>query len=128
MPAGRHDFLCDQGEDWLRVVTWIDRDKKPIDAGPPAFMQVRGDADNVLVTITDSDTAGGFESGVAGVDFLADRGAIYLSIPQGLTRTFPDGTYFYDLFVTSRNKMHRLIAGHFNVRARRTLEYGETWP
>jgi hypothetical protein len=100
-----------------------------MDAFYPAHMQVReGNDQIVLVTVAGDDNFRSFENGLPGIDFISEEGAIILTIPQEVTRTFPEKTYYYDLFVTRWGKVHRLLAGHFQVRARIALEFGEAWP
>ncbi len=128
MPAGRHDMLCDQGEDWIRLITWIDRDRRPMGAEGPAHMQVRGDGDDVLITLVDADNPQYFDSIGGSIEFVDETGGILLYLPMEVTKSLPEGTYFYDLFVTMRSRTYRLIAGHFNVRYRRSIDLWEDWP
>lgn len=118
MAAGRADFLCDQGEDWTRVIKWIDARRNGMGAEAPATMNIKDGEGTLQVTLSADD----------GTIAFLDEANIMLYMGKDVTQSLPDATYYYDLFVTVRGKRIRLLEGHMRVRERRFLMWGEDWP
>ena len=114
MPAGSHDFECEQGSTFKEVITYADNAGNAINlANHKARMHGRfarsGEADlvttlnitNSRATVTD-----------------AAAGQITLTIDSATTAAFTAGNYYYDLEIYDTNnppEVERLLEGRFLV-------------
>jgi hypothetical protein len=92
--AGQYDITIDRGTTLLRTFTVTDSSNVPVNyTGYTAKMQVRKDhsATNVIV---EASTANGRIT-------LNNLGVVTLAIADEVTATFPVGTAYYDILLTS---------------------------
>lgn len=115
--AGSANFICDQGEHWIKYLQWRDSSNKEITVEPPAVMQVRDPRSKFLYEISD----------ISGIQFVRP-GDIMLEISANATALFPPGQYEYDLFVFSKGMRVRLLEGNFHVRERISMQAGAIRP
>jgi hypothetical protein len=115
--AAEHDFECDQGAYWTKLITWFDEGgTNPVDITDyTARMQVRHTIEStvVLVEIT-SDPGEGITLG--GVD-----GTILLEMTAAQTASLPaprgGARHYYDLELVPpvTGRVRRLLQGRFVV-------------
>jgi hypothetical protein len=115
--AGNANFICDQGEHWIRYLQWRDSKDASVKTEPPAVMQIRDPRGKFLYQLDD----------VSGIQFPAP-GDVLLEISDNTTAGFPPGHYYYDLFLFSGSNRVRLLEGNFHVRERVSLPMGASRP
>jgi len=110
--AANHDFLCDQGATFEKVITWLDSQGVPVPLGAyTARMQVRDEADSSTAAISLTTENSRITLGGA-------AGTITLLISATDTAAITAGEYVYDLeLVGAGGYVYRLIQGCFTVDA-----------
>ncbi len=115
--AGNANFICDQGEHWVKYFQWRDSRDEFVVVEPPATMQIRDPRRKMLYEMDD----------FSGIQFPRD-GDLLLEIADNVTAGFFPGQYEYDLFVYSSGRRVRLLEGNFTVRERISLPSGINRP
>lgn len=110
MAAATYDVIIDQGDDWRRVLEWVDDTGAPLPlhATLPAESEIR-DTDNVLI-------------GTPSITVDGAAGRISLALDDTVTSNMRPGVHRWDLFVHDENgDRRRLVAGKAVVRRKVTL-------
>lgn len=110
MAAGTHDFICDAGATFNKVIQITDSSDDPVNlTGFTARMQARPSvtSSTLLVELT---TANGL------ITLDAPNGQITLTIPAATTVDFKAGNYVYDLETVNGATVERVLQGAFVVR------------
>lgn len=109
--AGTHDFICDQGATFRRIITWQDSTGLPVNlTGYTARMQVRAtiDSGSTLLSLTT-------ENG--GIDLGGTAGTVTLTATATQTAAVAAGCYVYDIELVINSTVVRLVQGQFTVDA-----------
>ena len=120
MSAGKHNFTCEQGATFDRVITYRGSDGNPVDLSDYTVrMHVREYAGgDLLVALHSSASANGHAIISGSVEDYEDgaNGNIRLLISAANTSSIPAGSLKYDLEIESLSgAVERLIEGKFNV-------------
>lgn len=110
MAAGTHDFICDAGATFNKVIQITDSGDDPVNlTGFTARMQARPSvtSSTLLVELTTG-------NGLITMD--AAQGQITLNIPAATTADFKAGNYVYDLETVNGSTVERVLQGAFVVR------------
>ncbi len=105
MPAGVYNFTIEQGETFVRVLTWQDEELALVNlTGYTARMQLRANrSDTAAVSLT-TDNGGIVLGGAAGT--------ITITITAAQTAALVSSVYFYDLeLVSGTGIVTKLIKG-----------------
>jgi molybdenum cofactor biosynthesis enzyme len=112
LTAGIHNFTCEQGATFRRVVTWSDEDGNAINlAGCTARMQVRNthEAASPILSLSSADLD-------PAITIEDDTGKITIVIDAATTAGLEEGPTVYDLEVILANsEVTRLIQGQFII-------------
>lgn len=112
LTAGVHNFTCEQGATFRRVITWSDENGVAINlAGSTARMQVRNTHETSSVVLSLSSTGAN-----PAITMDEPNGQITIVISDTVTATLSDGPKVYDLEVVMANQdVVRLLEGQFVV-------------
>jgi hypothetical protein len=110
MTAANKDFLFEQGATFIRLITWLDKNKQPVPlAGYTAKMQVRVSESSPTVLLELTDTNGK-------LSINPDTGTITIILDALTTKTFTWRSGVYDLVLTAADgTTRRLIEGEITV-------------
>ena len=108
MTPGQVNFLCPQGSTFRKTITYKIEDVPVNLTGYSSRLQVR-EAHYLTTTIVSLTSASGITLG-------GSAGTIDIFIDDEITKTFPSGTWVYDLEIESNNGVtDRHIEGNFVV-------------
>jgi len=109
MVATNYTFMCEQGANFLEVVTWKKAEGEPVDnTGYTARMQVRREPD--------ADVAANLTTENGKISLGGVNGEVTLSFSAAETAALVPGDYFYDLeMVSAGGAVSRIIEGVFSV-------------
>lgn len=99
MPAANVPMVIDQGEDWTTDVIWTDNYDEPVNVIHPCRMEIRGIANQVIVSLETNPAIPDGE--IPGISVSSDIGLLQLHLTRDVTKNIPTGTYQYDLIVTT---------------------------
>ena len=107
-----YNTTIDQGADWYFNITYADPNGTPINiTGSSAKCQLRSNPNSPSAVLTlDSDTGG--------IDIIGAQGEVNLHATAAETGAIDEGTYFYDVEITSdQDVVTRLVQGQIVVSA-----------
>jgi len=112
LTAGIHNFTCEQGATFRRVVTWSDEDGTAINlSGCTARMQVRNTHETTSPVLSLLSTGNN-----PAITIVPNTGTITVVIPATTTSTLTEGPKVYDIEVVMTNQdVVRLLQGQFIV-------------
>ena len=109
--AGVHNFLCEQGATFSRVITYQGSEGAPVNlTGYTARMQVRATTEDAAVLLSLTTENGGIALGGA-------AGTVTLLATATQTAAMPSGELVYDIELVSGAVVTRLLQGCFVVDA-----------
>ena len=109
--AGVHNFLCEQGSTFSRVVSYQGSEGAPVNlSGYTARMQVRATAEDGAVLLSLTTENGGITLGTT-------AGTVTLLATATQTAAMPAGELVYDIELVAGAVVTRLLQGCFVVDA-----------